>query len=147
MTANMKKNVKGRADFLFEIGCEEIPAGMIVKACAELKALLEKYFTANALLEEKSATASIETFGAPRRLTAIVRNVQLKQEDVVKGIIGPPKAIAFDAVGEPTRAAIIGRVRKLATRVAAAWLEQQSENSLGVAAPTSAAGHEAQVRA
>jgi glycyl-tRNA synthetase beta chain len=106
MKANMKKNAKGRADFLFEIGCEEIPAGMIVKACAELKALLEKYFTANALLEEKSATASIETFGSPRRLTAIVRNVQLKQEDVVKEITGPPKAIAFDAVGEPTRAAM-----------------------------------------
>jgi glycyl-tRNA synthetase beta chain len=106
MKANVKKNIKGRGDFLFEIGCEEIPAGMIVKACGELKALLEKYFVANALLEEKSAGTSIETFGAPRRLAAIVRNVQLKQQDVVKEITGPPKAIAFDSVGEPTRAAM-----------------------------------------
>jgi glycyl-tRNA synthetase beta chain len=106
MKPNMKKGMKGRADFLFEIGCEEIPAGMIVKACAELKALLEKYFVAHALVEEKSASTSIETFGAPRRLTAIARNVQLKQEDVVKEITGPPKAIAFDSVGEPTRAAM-----------------------------------------
>ena len=102
----MKRNMKGYGDFLFEIGCEEIPAGMILKACAELKALLEKYFVASALLEERSAGSSIETFGAARRLTAIARNVRLKQEDVVKEITGPPKAIAFDSVGEPTRAAM-----------------------------------------
>ena len=106
MTSDVKKSLKGRGDFLFEIGCEEIPAGMIVKACRELKALLEKYFVANALLDEGSAASSIETFGAPRRLTAIVKNVRLKQEDVVREITGPPKAVAYDAVGEPTRAAM-----------------------------------------
>src|SRR5580698_6573075 len=106
MTSNVKKNLKGHGDFLFEIGCEEIPAGMIVKACRELKALLEKYFVANALLDEGSAASSIETFGAPRRLTAIVKSVRLKQEDVVREITGPPKAVAYDAVGEPTRAAM-----------------------------------------
>ena len=106
MTGDVKKSLKGRGDFLFEIGCEEIPAGMIVKACRELKALLEKYFVANALLDEGSAASSIETFGAPRRLTAIVKNVRLKQEDVVREITGPPKAVAYDAVGEPTRAAM-----------------------------------------
>src|SRR5277367_6959891 len=103
---SMKKNMKARGDLLFEIGCEEIPAGMIVKACAELKALLEKYFLANALLDEGAAASSIETFGAPRRLTAIVKNIRLKQEDVVREITGPPKAVAYDAVGEPTRAAM-----------------------------------------
>ncbi len=106
MKTNLKKSMRERGDFLFEIGCEEIPAGMILRACAELKALLEKYFVANALLEESSADSSIESFGAPRRLTAIARNVRLKQEDVVKEVTGPPKAIAFDAVGEPTRAAM-----------------------------------------
>jgi glycyl-tRNA synthetase beta subunit len=30
-------------DFLFEIGCEEIPAGMIFKASQELKVILEKH--------------------------------------------------------------------------------------------------------
>ena len=106
MKDGMKKNLKGCGDFLFEIGCEEIPAGMIVKACGELKALLEKYLVANALLDEGGAANSIETFGAPRRLTGIVKNVRLKQEDVVREITGPPKAIAYDAVGEPTRAAM-----------------------------------------
>src|ERR1700691_615790 len=106
MTSDVKKSLKGRGDFLFEIGCEEIPAGMIVKACRELKALLEKYFVANALLDEGSAASSIETFGAPRRLAAIVKNVRVKQEDVVREVNGPPKAVAFDAAGQPTRAAI-----------------------------------------
>lgn len=94
------------ADFLFEIGCEEIPGGMIAKASGELKAILEKYFSTHGLLSEKSAAASIETFGAPRRLTAIARGVFLKQADVTREITGPPKTIAFDNVGEPTRAAM-----------------------------------------
>jgi glycyl-tRNA synthetase beta chain len=97
---------KTRGDFLFEIGCEEIPAGMILKASRELKALLQKQFLANGLLEEKSAEASIETFGAPRRLVAIARGVRMRQEDVTREITGPPKSVAYDQVGEPTRAAM-----------------------------------------
>ena len=97
---------KSRGDFLFEIGCEEIPAGMILKASQELKALLQKQFLAHGLLEEKSADGSIETFGAPRRLVAIARGVRMRQEDVTRAITGPPKSVAYDQVGEPTRAAM-----------------------------------------
>ncbi len=98
--------MKSLGDLLFEIGCEEIPAGMIPKASHELKAILEKYFLANGLLDEKSAAESIETFGAPRRLVAIARGLRLQQEDVTREVTGPPKAIAFDNVGEPTKAAM-----------------------------------------
>jgi glycyl-tRNA synthetase beta chain len=97
---------KQTGDLLFEIGCEEIPAGMILKSSQELKSILSKYFTTAGLLQETSTETSIEAFGAPRRLVAIVRNVRLKQEDVTREIIGPPKSIAFDDVGEPTRAAM-----------------------------------------
>jgi glycyl-tRNA synthetase beta chain len=93
-------------DLLFEIGCEEIPAGMILKASQELKAILEKYLSTNRLLDERSASDSIEAFGAPRRLTAIAKNILLKQEDVTREITGPPKSVAYDNVGEPTRAAM-----------------------------------------
>jgi glycyl-tRNA synthetase beta chain len=96
---NVKANVKPTGDFLFEIGCEEIPAGMILKASQELKALLQKYFLANGLLEERLAQDSIETFGAPRRLVAIARGVRLRQEDVTREITGPPKSVAYDSVG------------------------------------------------
>jgi glycyl-tRNA synthetase beta chain len=93
-------------EFLFEIGCEEIPAGMIAKASGELQAILEKYLSTNGLLDPVRAERQIETFGAPRRLVAMARNLLLRQEDVVREITGPPKSVAFDNVGEPTRAAM-----------------------------------------
>lgn len=96
---------KRLGDLLFEIGCEEIPAGMIARAATELKAILERHLVSSGLLDEKDARAAVETFGAPRRLTAIARGVRLKQEDVTKEITGPPKSVAYDSLGEPTRAA------------------------------------------
>ncbi len=102
----MNRTGKNFGELLFEIGCEEIPAGMIQKAAEELKALLESKLVANGLLPENIARQSIESFGAPRRLVAVVRGILLQQEDVSKEVMGPPKAIAFDAVGQPTRAAI-----------------------------------------
>lgn len=90
-------------DFLFEIGCEELPADMIAKAEHELKVILEKYFLTNGLIE---TNGSMEAFGGPRRLAAIARRVRLRQEDVVREVTGPPKSVAYDSVGEPTRAAM-----------------------------------------
>ena len=92
--------MKGCGDFLFEIGCEEIPAGLIPKACVELQQILEKHFSANGIL-----VGSIRTYGAPRRLTAMADAVLLRQADQEKEILGPPKSVAFDNVGQPTRAA------------------------------------------
>jgi glycyl-tRNA synthetase beta chain len=91
-----------RAELLFEIGCEEIPAGMLPKAEEELKANLEKLLTAENLV----TGVSVETFSAPRRLTAWVQGLPVKQADVTQEVTGPPKSVAYDAVGEPTRAAV-----------------------------------------
>jgi glycyl-tRNA synthetase beta chain len=98
--------MRSRGDFLFEIGCEEIPAGMILKASQELKAILVRHLSSTGLVDEPTVEATIETFGAPRRLTAIAKNVRLKQEDVTREVMGPPKSVAFDIAGQPTRAAI-----------------------------------------
>jgi glycyl-tRNA synthetase beta chain len=99
------KPVKAAGDLLFEIGCEEIPAGMIAKAARELKAILGMHLSTHALVGEATVEESIETFGASRRLVAIVRNLRVKQEDLTRDVIGPPKSIAFDVAGQPTRAA------------------------------------------
>jgi len=88
-------------ELLFEIGCEEIPAGMLPKAEEELRANLEKLLAAESL----SAGVSVETFSAPRRLTAWVRGLPAKQTDVETEVTGPPKSVAYDSVGAPTRAA------------------------------------------
>ncbi len=93
--------MKGRAEFLLEIGCEEIPAGMIAKAASDLKQILETHLASSRLAQK----GSVETFGAPRRLIAIARGIILKQDDITQEILGPPKSVAYDAVGQPTRAA------------------------------------------
>lgn len=95
----MKPGVTG--ELLFEIGCEEIPAGMIARACGELKASLEKYLAAENLL----AQGKVETYGAPRRLVAVANGLFLKQVDAIREVTGPPKSVAYDSTGKPTRAA------------------------------------------
>ncbi len=90
-----------QADFLLEIGCEEIPAGMIARAAQELQATLEKYLSAENLLEGGSVAA----FGAPRRLVVMSQALRLRQPDETREVTGPPKSVAYDAVGRPTKAA------------------------------------------
>src|SRR5665213_781124 len=93
--------MKGTAEFLFEIGCEEIPAGMLPGAIKELKVILEKYLSAHNLLQ----SSPVETYGAPRRLVAMCGSLRLNQPDEVKEVTGPPKSVSFDAEGKPTKAA------------------------------------------
>jgi glycyl-tRNA synthetase beta chain len=100
MSTSAKKDK--RIELLFEIGCEEIPAGMLPRAEEELKASLEKLLAAESLLDG----LSVETFGGPRRLTAWVKGLPARQADAENEILGPPKSIAYDAVGAPTRAAL-----------------------------------------
>ncbi len=90
------------AELLFEIGCEEIPAGMLPKAEEDLRVNIEKLLAA----EDLSKEATVETFSTPRRLTAWVRGLPYKQVDVEFEVTGPPKSVAYDAVGAPTRAAL-----------------------------------------
>ncbi len=104
-----RANANGKTattELLFEIGCEEIPAGMIARASQELKAILVRHLSANNLVDEPTAQQTIEAFGAPRRLVAIAKQVRVKQEDVSRETLGPPKSVAFDAAGEPMRAAM-----------------------------------------
>jgi glycyl-tRNA synthetase beta chain len=93
---------KNPAELLFEIGCEEIPAAMLPKAEEDLRVNIEKLLGA----EDLSKEATVETFSTPRRLTAWVRGLPNKQADVEFEVTGPPKSVAYDAVGAPTRAAL-----------------------------------------
>ncbi len=91
-----------KLELLFEIGAEEIPAGMLPRAEGELKVIIEKLLAT----ENLTQGITVETFAAPRRLTAWVRGLPAKQEDVVSEVTGPPKSVAYDAQGQPTRAAV-----------------------------------------
>lgn len=99
----MKPAAKAKqVELLFEIGCEEIPAGMLPKGEEELRTNIEKLLSA----EDLSTGVTVETFSAPRRLTAWVRGLSAKQADVELEVTGPPKSVAYDSVGAPTRAAL-----------------------------------------
>jgi len=91
-----------RVELLFEVGCEEIPAGMLPRAEAELKAGLEKQLAAENLMDG----VTVESFSTPRRLTLWARGLPVRQADVVSEVTGPPMSVAYDAVGAPTRAAV-----------------------------------------
>jgi glycyl-tRNA synthetase beta chain len=97
-----EKAYEKRVEVLLEVGSEEIPAGMLPKAEEDLRANLGKLLAAENLLDG----VTLETFSAPRRLVAYVRGLREKQADVVNEVTGPPKSVAYDAVGEPTRAAL-----------------------------------------
>ena len=101
-TAGAGAAVAKRVDLLFEIGAEEIPAGMLAKAEEDLRLGLEKLLAAEGL----AAGVVVEAFAAPRRLVAHATGLLAKQEDVVSEVTGPPKSVAYDAVGAPTRAAV-----------------------------------------
>jgi len=88
-------------DFLLEIGCEEIPAWMLPRARASLKELLERELQARGLLQGKP----VETFGTPRRLVAACARLAAAEPTRVDEVVGPPKSVAYDAAGKPTRAA------------------------------------------
>ena len=101
MNRAQEKVGEKRIEVLLEVGCEEIPAGMLPKAAEDLRANLEKLLAA----ENLSEGVTVETYSAPRRLVAHLRGVREKQADVESEVTGPPKSVAYDAVGEPTRAA------------------------------------------
>jgi len=74
---------------------------MIARAADELRVLLGKYLATFGLAEAEN----IEAFGAPRRLVVSASSMRVRQPDSRVETLGPPKSVAFDNVGQPTRAA------------------------------------------
>jgi glycyl-tRNA synthetase beta chain len=89
------------ADFLLEIGLEEVPARMIASAEAELGRRVADLLTRERLL---AADAKITTYSTPRRLAVLVEGVLAAQADIEEQLTGPSWAVAFKD-GAPTKAA------------------------------------------
>lgn len=88
-------------DLLFEIGTEEMPALEVPTLAAQLEEAANEIFTAKRLPYSK-----IEVRYTPRRLALLVHDLAADQEERMEEVKGPPAAIAFDAQGKPTEAAI-----------------------------------------
>mgnify|MGYP000711682215 FL=1 len=88
-------------DLLFEIGAEEIPAGFMPNILGQLKQLAE-----TKLNDAHLPFESIATYGTPRRLALIVKGLGDTSAEISERHKGPSASIAYDADGNPTKAAI-----------------------------------------
>ena len=86
-------------EFLLEIGTEEIPARFIPPVLAEMAAGFRKK-----LEQERIGVGEIVTWGTPRRLALVAKDLAGTQTEVAQEVVGPPKAVAYSADGQPTPA-------------------------------------------
>ena len=87
-------------DFLLEIGTEEMPSAPLINASKQLPKLVVK------MLDEAGlAHGEVRVVSSPRRLAAIVADVACATEAIHDVKRGPKAQIAFDADGNPTKAA------------------------------------------
>jgi len=89
------------ADFLLEIGLEEIPARMIAGAEAELGRRVNDLLTRERLFGPQG---KVTTYSTPRRLAVVVEDVLATQADTEEKLTGPSWKVAFKD-GAPTPAA------------------------------------------
>jgi glycyl-tRNA synthetase beta chain len=89
------------ADFLLEIGLEEVPARMIAGAEAELGRRVNDLLSRERLL---GPGAKLTSYSTPRRLAVLVEDVLASQADTEEKLTGPSWKVAFKD-GAPTAAA------------------------------------------
>ncbi|WP_115852005.1 glycine--tRNA ligase [Thermasporomyces composti] len=86
---------------VFEIGTEELPHAEVRKAREAVReALVSK------LADTRLAHGEVRTYATPRRIVAIVEDVAPREPDAERTVRGPRVAQAYDADGQPTKAAL-----------------------------------------
>lgn len=86
--------------FLFEIGCEEIPARFVRVAAEQLASKTEAWFEARHI-----TIGSIRAFATPRRLAVYIKDVAESQANQVEVVRGPAAKIAKAEDGAWSKAA------------------------------------------
>jgi glycyl-tRNA synthetase beta chain len=87
------------ANFLCEIGTEEIPAGYISPAIASLKNIFKEK-----LSELRIDFSEIEVYATPRRLSVLASGLADSQRSETVELKGPSAQAAYDSAGSPTKA-------------------------------------------
>ena len=88
-------------ELVFEIGVEELPSAALNKIIANMRELVEEGLSAAHLSCE-----GVEVMGTPRRVATLVHGLAAATEPVEQHFRGPAAAAAFDADGNPTKAAL-----------------------------------------
>ena len=87
-------------DFLLEIGTEEIPAKFAPGVLTQLQEQAQKR-----LLELRLEFAELKVYTTPRRFAVLIQGLSEKQTDFTAEVKGPAVKAAYDADGNPTKAA------------------------------------------
>ena len=90
-------------DLMYEIGCEELPPGLIESLTNQLLENIITGLTENNIPYDKE---NIKTFHTPRRIALYIPDLPVEQKVETIEVKGPPASSAFDKAGKPTQAAI-----------------------------------------
>ena len=88
-------------DFLFELGCEELPVADITSLIEQTRQKIVPL-----LNDLRLSYRSVRVMGTPRRIVLCVEGLATHQPDKETEVKGPPAAVAYDKDGQPTKAAL-----------------------------------------
>ncbi|OFI49893.1 glycine--tRNA ligase subunit beta [Floricoccus tropicus] len=89
------------AEYLLEIGLEEMPAHLVTPSINQLAERMEKF-----LAENRVDFESITKFSTPRRLAVLVNGLAEESEDITEKVKGPSMKIAKDDQGNWSKAVL-----------------------------------------
>lgn len=89
------------SELLLEIGSEEMPARFVRPALEAIRDLAGQELTRLGL-----GFGEIKSHGTPRRLCLVITGLAQRQADRKEVALGPPVKAAYDASGEPSKAAL-----------------------------------------
>ena len=92
--------VSGPATVLLEIGCEELPPHEVSQQTETVRAAVAERLAATRL-----SHGTIRAYGTPRRLAVLIDDVADREPDAERTVRGPRVTAAYDADGNPTKAA------------------------------------------
>src|SRR4051812_2037264 len=85
----------------FELGFEELPPGETGRVAGAVRDSLTELLAATRLRH-----GAVRVMSAPRRVVAVLEDVQPREDDVEQTVRGPRRSAAYDDEGAPTRAAL-----------------------------------------
>jgi glycyl-tRNA synthetase beta chain len=90
-----------KSELVVELGVEEIPASMLADAARQFAEALVQ-----SLRQQRLSAGVCTQWYTPRRIIVGLSDIPVLQDDLKETITGPPKTVAYDASGAPTRAAL-----------------------------------------
>lgn len=98
-------------DFIFELGCEELPSGAVLPLASAFAQHM-----VDSLEKAQLAHGPIKIFASPRRIALFIKSLEVEQKAQKITRKGPAFIAAYDKEGKPTQA-LLGFAKSCATEV------------------------------